>query len=117
MKGLKITAELYGHGIWQRNLLENRFTDTRKLFSELDATFPLGAVFWLVLLTAVVALKKGHLPALVAVLPLLSLSATLFLAAPYYYWPRYGYALTLMLPVVIFLLLQLCRERKDPAAG
>lgn len=116
MNSLKAT-EKYGHGIWQRNLLENRFIDTRKLFSEYDASLPIGAVFWLVLLTAVVALKKGHLPTLVAVLPVLSLSATLFLAAPEYYWPRYGYALTLILPVVVFLLLQLCREREEPATG
>ncbi len=114
INSLKVT-EKYGHGIWQRNLLENRFIDTRKLFSELDATFPLGAVFWLGLLVAIVALKKRHVPTLAAVLPVLSLDATLFLATPYYYWPRYGYALTLMLPVVIFLLLQLSRE--EPVAG
>ncbi len=116
MKSLKET-EKYGHGIWQRNLLENSFIDTRKLFSELDASFPLGAIFWLVLLTAIVALRKGDLPALVAVLPVLSLDATMFLAAPMYYWPRYGYALTLMLPVVIFLLLQLSREGEEAVAG
>ncbi len=116
MNSLKET-EKFGHGIWQRNLLENSFIDTRKLFSELDASFPLGAIFWLVLLTAIVALKKGDLPVLVAVLPVLSLDATMFLATPWYYWPRYGYALTLMLPVVIFLLLQLSREKEEPSAG
>lgn len=115
LKSLKI-LEKRGHGIWQRNLLENRFIDTRLLFSELDASFSLGTIFWLILLTAAIALKKRHWPTLAALLPALALDATLLLASPVF-WPRYGYAVILLLPVMLFLLLQLLQDKCEARAA
>ena len=116
LKSLELLKK-HGHGIWQRNLLENRFIDTRFLFSELDASFPLGAVFWLTLLIGILALKKGALPTFAALLPVFALDATLFLASPLFYWPRYGYAVILLLPVMLFLLLQLLQDKGEARAA
>lgn len=97
------------HGIKTKNLLENRFFDSRAVFNQYDATIPISLLTWLVILIAALTFARKNAPAQMATLPLLAILLSLFLATPIQYWERYAYALSLAAPLLIVLFIRMSR--------
>lgn len=74
-----------------------------KLFPNSGTVIPLALVNWLVLLAIVLALLAGDSRTVLALAPSLGIIATLLIAAPYYYWPRYGMAQFYLIPLYLYL--------------
>ncbi len=101
------------HGLKNKNLLENKFFNSRSVFSQYDATIPLGVITWLILLISVLSFARKNVQTQVALLPLLGLIATLLLASPWHYWERYGYWLSLALPMLLVMLVKEAQTRNS----
>lgn len=100
------------HGIKTKNFLANPAFDSRAVFSQYDATVPLGLVTWLVVLLAILSFVRRNAETQVALLPLLAVILSLLLAVPIHYWERYGYMLTLATPLLLVMLARASQSLK-----
>lgn len=100
------------HGIKTKNFLANPAFDSRAVFSQYDATVPLGLVTWLVVLLAILSFARRNAETQVALLPLLAVILSLLLAVPIHYWERYGYMLTLATPLLLVMLARASQSMK-----
>lgn len=77
---------------------------------------PVGIVLWTVLYLALCLILLNVRGFAVSLLPVLGLLATLLIASPIWYWPRYGAAAQFLIPFYVFLLAAACGAfRKDDA--
>ena len=101
-----LQPELDNVGIRPANLLGS--DSLRDLFPLNEWSVPVSWISWLVLYLFLsrLSVRERHSPAaLLALAPSLGLTATLLLASPIWYWPRYGAALQFMLPFYAALFL------------
>lgn len=75
-----------------------------KLFPYTAKCIPVAYVHWLLIGLALFALIRGNWRRLVVLAPALGLMATLIIASPICYWPRYGLAQQLLLPLFIIMI-------------
>lgn len=68
------------------------------LFTHEPQSIPLSFVFWGVLYLAICMLLLGRASWLVPLVPTIVLVATLFVASPMWYWPRYAATLHFLIP-------------------
>lgn len=81
---------------------------------------PVGIVLWAVLYLAMCLVLLKAPGFLVSLLPVLGLLATLLIASPIWYWPRYGAASQFLIPFYAFLLAAACgafRTDRDEPVG
>lgn len=79
------------------------------LFPYTGNFIPVAYANWLLIAVAIFSLFKLRLDDLIVVAPALGLMATLIIASPIFYWPRYGFAEQLLIPLFIVIFL---RKRK-----
>lgn len=112
---LNTTADVLSdsYGITADNLFGT--PEARSLFPEEGLNIPLGLINWAVALLAffVVLMKRGRY--LIALLPTIGLSATLIIASPIYYWPRYGATIQFLVPFYVFMFYLLARDPHSSA--
>lgn len=84
----------------QNNLPDNVLY---KLFPNSGTVIPLALVNWLVLFAVLLAILSGDVKTILALAPSLGIIATLLIASPYYYWPRYGMAQFYLIPLYLYL--------------
>lgn len=89
-------------GIWTKPVDEN--AKLVKLFPYQSKCIPIGYAHWLLIGLALFALIRYNWKRLVVLSPALGLMATLIIASPIYYWPRYGLAQQLLLPLFIIMI-------------
>lgn len=89
-------------GIWTKPVNEN--AKRVKLFPYQSRCIPIGYAHWLLIGLALFALIRYNWKRLVVLSPALGLMATLIIASPIYYWPRYGLAQQLLLPLFIIMI-------------
>lgn len=84
------------------NLLES--AAATQLFPMDEWSIPIGWVFWITVYFTICACasKRGH-SLVLAISPSLGLIATLLIASPIWYWPRYAFAVQLLLPLYLIL--------------
>lgn len=75
-----------------------------KLFPYTARCIPIAYIHWLLIGLALFAIAKGDWKRLIVLAPALGLMATLILASPISYWPRYGLAQQLLLPLFIVMI-------------
>ncbi len=80
-----------------------------KLFPYTARDIPVPFIHWLLIALAVFAIIRGDWRRLIMLSPALGLMMTLIIASPIWYWPRYGFAQQLLLP----LLLVMCFVKKE----
>lgn len=68
-----------------------------------NPSIPIGVVLWLVLYLCVCLILLNKKSWLIALLPTLGLLATLLIASPIWYWPRYGAAVQFLIPFYLLL--------------
>ncbi|WP_161471784.1 DUF6020 family protein [Adlercreutzia caecimuris] len=73
---------------------------------------PLSLINWLVFFLVTCLFIEGRFTYFFGLMPTLGLIATLFLASPIWYWPRYGAAEQILLPVYL-VLLAFCLAPRD----
>lgn len=90
------------YDIWPSNLLES--AAATQLFPMDEWSIPIGWVFWIIVYFTICACasKQGH-SLVLAISPSLGLIATLLIASPIWYWPRYAFAVQLLLPLYLIL--------------
>lgn len=77
-----------------------------KAFPSNARCIPIGMIAWgMVFFLFVIFMKKRH-DIFLIMLPSYGLIATLIIASPIHYWPRYGCALQFLLPLYVVLLLE-----------
>ena len=89
-------------GIWTKTVNEN--ANRVKLFPYKSKCIPIGYAHWLLIGLALLSLIRYNWKRLVVLSPALGLMATLIIASPIYYWPRYGLAQQLLLPLFIIMI-------------
>ena len=100
------------YGIKQKNLLDNSLIDFRKLFSKFASTPSIAICFWIILLDLVICIIYREIKYIVLLLPSLGNIATLIIASPDCYWPRYGLSLLYLLPLTLLLPIILIQNQK-----
>jgi len=75
-----------------------------KMFPYTARCIPIGYIHWLLIGVALFALLRLDFRRLTVLAPALGLMATLILASPISYWPRYGLAQQLLLPLFIVMI-------------
>lgn len=99
-----LTSE-YGSGVEE---LQIKYVDTdsmrSKLFPCTAKCIPIAYIHWLLIGLAIFAFGKRDWGKLLCLTPALGLMATLIVATPIYYWPRYGFAQQLLLPLFIIFI-------------
>lgn len=104
------TVETYAGDldIYQINA-ENKFGDNnlRNIFTQNNQSIPISFIFWGLLYLSICLIMQKRTLWLVALVPSLALLATLIVASPIWYWPRYGAAVQFLIPfyVALFVLL------------
>lgn len=89
-------------GIWTKPVDDNSIWT--KIFPYRAKCIPVAYVHWILIGLALFALIRGNWRRLVVLAPALGLMATLIIASPIYYWPRYGLAQQLLLPLFIIMI-------------
>lgn len=95
----------YGMGVEgiETKLVDNNSFLT-KMFPYTARCIPIGYIHWLLIGVALFALLRLDFRRLTVLAPALGLMATLILASPISYWPRYGLAQQLLLPLFIVMI-------------
>lgn len=109
---LRSEEQLAAYGIDGTKGIDNELA--RQLFPQDEAGIPVGAVFWAMLYLAVCLCLAGKARWLVALAPAFGLMATLFVASPIWYWPRYALAVQILVPFFVLLFYLIAKGR--PAA-
>lgn len=102
-------AQLQGLGINASNLLES--SSMKVLFPLNGWWVPVSWANWLILFLCLCLWVGGWRRTLLGLLPALGVAASLVIASPMWYWPRYGAVEQLILPVVAMLFIILLRGR------
>lgn len=92
--------DLSNRGISSGNLLGSDFF--RSLFPQDGRCVPVGWVTWLVIWLTVLLCLQGRPRWIIALVPSIGLLGTLIVASPIWYWPRYGFAVQLLIPFYLF---------------
>lgn len=66
-------------------------------------SIPVGIVFWVIVYLFSCLAASHHIRMVLSIVPSCILLATLVLASPIYYWPRYGLSVQLLLPMYLLL--------------
>ena len=72
-----------------------------------------GVILWVIIFLALCLGLSGRKRWLIALLPSLGLMATLLVATPLYYWPRYAWAIQLLIPLYMGLFALLSRRKEQ----
>ena len=99
----ELVGQLADYDIVPANLTGS--IELRTFFRLNEWSVPVSWIIWLVLYAAALLLISGRPYRLILLMPSGGLIATLLLATPVWYWPRYGAALQFMLPVYLSLLM------------
>lgn len=86
------------------------------LFTSEPQSIPLSFVFWGVLYLAICMMLLGRASWLVALVPTIVLVATIFVASPMWYWPRYAATLHFLIPFYWLAFRLLTRRPSLPLA-
>lgn len=81
----------------------NQHYQLRVLFPYEDTSIPVGVIFWMLLYLACCFVVARRYLWIVTLVPSFALIATLLVASPIWYWPRYGAALQFLLPFYLAL--------------
>ncbi len=79
-------------------------SDAVKVFPYTGKCIPVAYANWLLIVVAFFAFFRGKFDDLIVVAPALGLMATLVIASPIFYWPRYGFAEQLLIPLFVVML-------------
>lgn len=103
-------------GVHARNILGS--SQWREVFPSDDWSVPVSWINWLVLLLLVCLALSGQGELLIGFVPTTGLALSLLVASPLWYWPRYGAAEQMLLPLYIafFYALVFRRNNYSPAA-
>lgn len=74
---------------------------------------PISWLFWAVLYLSICLLAADKGRWVFALVPSVILVATLVIASPIYYWPRYGAALQFLIPVYVLMFFLLFGKKKS----
>lgn len=74
---------------------------------------PISWLFWVVLYLSICLLAAGRGGWVFALIPSILLVATLVIASPIYYWPRYGVALQFLIPMYALMFFLLLGKKKS----
>ncbi|MCR5143838.1 MAG: DUF6020 family protein [Lachnospiraceae bacterium] len=74
-----------------------------KMFPHTARDIPVSYMHWLIIALAIFALLRGDWKRFIMLAPALGLMMTLIIASPIWYWPRYGFAQQLILPLLLVL--------------
>ena len=99
------TEQLASYGIDQDAGIQDE--TVRELFPSDEGSIPIGAIFWLLLFLAASMCLAGRVRWLVVLVPSLGLLATLLVATPIWYWPRYAAAVQFLIPLYALLFYRL----------
>lgn len=108
-------ASANGYGVNPRNLFG--FSEARELFPVDGYSIPIAWIFWLLLFEVLCCGLLRHRILILALLPSLGLMASMLLATPIFYWPRYAAALQLMIPVYAALIVFLCAQLRSKSVA
>lgn len=86
------------------NLLENRWLDTRQLFSITTPMVAVGLLVWVMALILVYSIAKQKTVYMLISTPCWGGLVTLLIATPSAYWPRYMLVIYYMLPVLLCMI-------------
>ena len=89
------------HGIYPSNKLGT--PTARELFPANEWSLPAGILFWAVVYLSACLLASGAPRLLLGLVPSWGLVATLLIASPIWYWPRYAFALQCLVPFYLVL--------------
>ena len=94
----------------QTDTLKNEIFDVnacregKRVLSPVTKTIPVGMLLWWTLWLFCFAVIRRHKPIMILLLPGLLVVATLFVATPIAYWPRYALCLQYLLPILLGLI-------------
>ena len=113
------TNESYAHdlddyGIWCANLLGNDML--RNMFPQDWWSIPVGAINWWLAWLIVTLAMLGRKDLVFPLAPSLGVAASLIVASPLWYWPRYGACEQFLLPFYASLLLFALTRQGKPKA-
>ena len=94
-------SQLTKRGIYPENLLGS--DAARDVFPLTSYQPPVSVLFWVMVFLAMTFGLSGRKRWIVALLPSFGLMATLLVASPIWYWPRYALAVQLLIPLIVAL--------------
>lgn len=74
------------------------------IFPYTGKCIPIAYINWLLVAIFIFTLFQWKIDKMLALIPSLGLAATLIIASPIYYWPRYEFAVQLLIPLLILLI-------------
>lgn len=88
---------------------DNKFggDNLRNAFPKDSYSIPIGIILWAIVYIAICLALTGYARWIIALIPSLALLATLVIASPIWYWPRYGAAVQFMIPFYIAIVILL----------
>lgn len=107
------TAEAYAGDLdaYQINAENKLGSDIwRDIFPQDNQSIPISFIFWGLLYLSVCLVLRGKGLWLVALVPSLALLATLIVASPIWYWPRYGAAVQFLIPFYVAIVVLMRQE-------
>ncbi|MEE0920511.1 MAG: DUF6020 family protein [Lachnospiraceae bacterium] len=95
---------------WQPVIAGNAMVKIREILFKLSEMIPLygllwsiGGIFWLIIVTCALCIRKGQIANMITALPLIALMLTLCIASPVAGEFRYAYALFYSLPLTLVI--------------
>lgn len=85
----------------------------RQLFPWKECSVPLGWIHWALLYLGLCLSLLGKKSWLLIMVPSYALAATLIIASPIFYWPRYGAAVQFLIPFYAALIVLLTRAKAE----
>lgn len=85
----------------------------RDVFTQDNYCVPISIILWGLIFLSICLCLSGRKSWLIALIPSLALLATLVIASPIWYWPRYGAAVQFLIPFYIALVV-LMKKCKSP---
>lgn len=107
--------EANGYGVHPKNLLGA--SEARSFFPVDGYSIPIAWIFWLLLFEVLCCGLLRRRILILVLLPSLGLMASILLATPIFYWPRYAAALQLMIPVYVALIVFLCAQLRSKSVA
>ena len=84
----------------------------RDVFTQDNYSVPISIILWVLILLSICLCLSGRKSWLIALIPSLALLATLVIASPIWYWPRYGAAVQFLIPfyIALVVLMMKCKS-------